>query len=329
LELANILKELWRRRVWVALGLLVAVVVSASTIYRIGLNPPSLEKKALEFAAADTQLLIDSRRSSLTDLGQDLGPLVTRADVFSRLMTSAPVKRSIAAEVGLPPEGFTAQSQADINRPRAEKESTAEQRANQIRGEGVGYRLFFDVEGNLPVISIASQAPTTKDALRLADGAAVGVAKYIERLKKAQPGPVAAQVQVRRLGKAQGGLVNQGADTTAAALGFGGTFVGACLLILLGSNVVSAWRSKPERRGGRGRGHPGARSCARGDPARQCGVGGRPAEGAVARRGAARGRRHGRRLTGDATRGRRRGSRQHVGVAVTALLAAPARGRLL
>jgi hypothetical protein len=242
LELANILKELWRQRVWVALGLLVAVVVSASTIYRIGLSPPSLEKKALEFAAGDTQLLIDSRRSSLTDLEQDLGPLVTRADVFARLMTSAPVKRSIAAEVGLPPEGFTAQSQADVNRPRAEKEATAEQRANQIRGEGVGYRLFFDVEGSLPVISIASQAPTTKDALRLADGAAVGVAKYIARLKKAQRTPVSAQVQVRRLGKAQGGLVNEGADTTAAALGFGGTFVGACLLILLASNVVSAWR---------------------------------------------------------------------------------------
>ena len=74
--------QLWRRRAWLAPGLLVALIAVVVTNFRIQLLPPALERDSAEFAAARTEVLVDFRgRSVLADLNLYTG-FLSRAREF-------------------------------------------------------------------------------------------------------------------------------------------------------------------------------------------------------------------------------------------------------
>jgi hypothetical protein len=103
-ELANILGELWRRKVFVVVAVVLSVLAGTSVAYQIKLDPPGLKSKAsLPLGASSTQVLFDSRYSSLVDLNStQIAGLVTRAQIFAEFMTSGPMQSSIARRVGIP-----------------------------------------------------------------------------------------------------------------------------------------------------------------------------------------------------------------------------------
>ena len=239
MDLAQIINELWKHRGWLTLGLVIAVFIGLSTAYRVTLLPPGLEQKSLAVGAAETQILVDTPDSSLTDLGVGLEPLAERASVFSRFMTSRPVRASIAREVGLKeneiftetPIGF------DVAQDPAQPE-----RSNKLLGENIEYRLRFTADQGLPTVKINAQAPRADDARRLADAAAAGFAKYVKAIQVRQQVPPARRVTVRQLGKAQGGLVAKDVNRPLALLTTLGVFIGFCLLVLLVANLSRSLR---------------------------------------------------------------------------------------
>ena len=94
-------------------------------------------------------------------------------------MRSNAIKAAIAEEAGIPvnqvtTEGPYTAAGATQNIPRP-----AETRSNEIRGEGKLYRLVFDYQPDLPVISIYAQAPTEEAAVKLASGTVKGVSEYV------------------------------------------------------------------------------------------------------------------------------------------------------
>jgi hypothetical protein len=245
MDLARMLRELWGRKLWVFLGFLAACALGIHTAYQVDPGSLSLKKKGLEFGAATTQILIDSRNSALPKIGdtqniEPFDPLSKRADVYARLMTSTPLKREIAQNAGLGSINITARPPIADGQTQAQQPS--EQRADQLLNQGASYRLFFDVQPGLPVISAYAEAPTTRDAVKLVTGVAPTLKAYIARLEKQDPASPNQQIRVTQLGVPRGGIVNSGASMMVALLAFFGLFLGACILITVVSTVARDWR---------------------------------------------------------------------------------------
>jgi hypothetical protein len=253
MELARTLKILWLRRRLVALGALVAVLAALLSVYRIGLMPPSLESRTNVFATASTQILVDTPGSAFADLASDLDPLDARAGVFARFLASPAAVASIAHEARLPFRAIEAQGPYDLNLPVFEQEPTAEQRSSQIIGEGALYRLRFDNNPDLPIVSVFAQAPTEDEAIALAAAAPTALRDYIDRLQARQRTPTSRQVEIRRLGDATGGVVNEGASLQIATLVFVVVLAGWCMLSIPAQSIARGWREAGEA-GNRGAG---------------------------------------------------------------------------
>jgi hypothetical protein len=241
MDTARIVKTLWRHRLWVALGWIVAWGVAYAITFKVTF-PPGLEPRGIEFGAASTQVLIDTRRSPLLDADAEVDPLTTRAQVYARLVESDPVREAIAREAGYEPAEIVIAGRTAISTFRSAREPAAEQRANQLAGESQQKRLLFAAEEELPVLSIYAQGRTANEAIRLADAGAQGLIAYVKRLQARGSVPAASSVELRQLGSARGALVNPSASEMLALVVFVGVLAFWCILVLLGANVVTGLR---------------------------------------------------------------------------------------
>jgi hypothetical protein len=242
LELARTLKVLSQRRRLVALGALIAMIAALFSVYRVGLAPPSLESRTNVFATASTQILVDTPESAFADLASNLEPLEVRAGVFARFMASPAAVSLIARKARLPADAIEAQGPYDLNLPLFQQEPTAEVRSSQIIGEGALYRLRFNNNPELPIISVFAQAPTRNEAFRLAVAAPAALRTYIRQLQARQDTPASRQVEVRRLGDATGGVVNEGANVQIATLVFIAVLAGWSMLLIPAQTITRVWR---------------------------------------------------------------------------------------
>lgn len=241
---------LWRHRLWIVPGVLVAMLAVLFTSFNVTLSPPALERDSAEFAAASTQVLVDfPERSSILDLENTIDPLVQRASVYARLAPSPAVLALIARKAGIPASQIDAKGPYKPGSPRLEREPSAERRASQLRAEREVYRLRFDTEADqsIPIVNIYSQAPTLAEAARLADGATEGMQDYVARIQRQEGLKPNQTVRLRALGRAEGGVVNPGVDRQVAALTFAGTFVIWCSFVLLVSGLWGYLRRRSER----------------------------------------------------------------------------------
>ncbi len=237
MDLVRILSELWDRRRWVAAAALLALLIGISTSYRL----PSLEKKELLSGAASSQVLIDSATSAIGDVERDPAPLATRAIVLAQYMSSAEARTAIAEQMGLSPTQIAAAGPFSSLTDRSTYQATpAGPRANQLTEENAVYRLVFDAQLELPIVSIYTQAPDAQGATNLARAATTVLGGYVAGLDKGIPKE--RRITVTTLGQPEGGTVNDGASPILAVLAFLATLVVLCTLIVLGSGLVRQWR---------------------------------------------------------------------------------------
>jgi hypothetical protein len=242
MELARTLKTLWIRRRLVALGAGIAAIAALLSVYSIGLFPPSMTSRTNVFATATTQLLVDAPDSAFADLENDLTPLETRASVFARFLASPVALTLIAKEAHVPVSSIEAQGPYDINLPVIQQEPTAGQRSSQIIGEGALYRLRFENNPVLPVVSVFAQAPTEEEAVDLANAAPRALRAYIGQIQNQQDTPESRRVVIRKLGNATGGVVNAGANVQIGFLVFVIVFGAWCMLLIPAQTLARGWR---------------------------------------------------------------------------------------
>jgi hypothetical protein len=241
-EIANILKTLWRLKLLVVLGIVVAAAAAYTTAYKPSF-PPSFESKSIEFGSAGTQVLVDSASTPLVDTSQDVSPLSTRAQLYAQLVASEPVKDAIAKAANLDPAELVIQSQTTSSaQSRAAREPSSEERSNQLLADGRVKRLLYSADEGLPVITILSQAATAEEAIRLADAGAKGLVNYLSSLDASKRIPVASRVKFQQLGAARGGMVNQGASKQVAFMAFVGVVGLWCVALLLLHSLIAALR---------------------------------------------------------------------------------------
>jgi hypothetical protein len=239
MELARVLRELWGRKLLMVLGAALAAVASVFSIYH--LQGGKLKARSLQYSAASTQVLVDSSSSLLGSAAQVTEPLSVRARVFANLMASPALLESTARLVGLTGGELYAAGPVNANEPRVEQEPTDLKRNVQITGETKPYRLNFESQQELPTITIYSQAPSTRLAINLANAAATTLQQYVAHEETSAKVPPNARVVIRRLGVADGAIVNGGISKTLAAIVFVAVFLLWCLLVLLGVRFRESW----------------------------------------------------------------------------------------
>ena len=98
------LRELWKRKVLVAITIVIALAASILAVYQV--NGTSISKKGTQEAHGSAEILIDSARSPIAGSKRDISGLIARAGVFARLMAGGDVVAQIAEDAGVDPEAI-------------------------------------------------------------------------------------------------------------------------------------------------------------------------------------------------------------------------------
>jgi hypothetical protein len=264
MELIRIIKSLNRHRPWLAAGVFIAVLAAMVSVFQVSLFPPKLTSRTNVFATASTQMLVDTPSSSFANLAEEVEPLSVRASVFSRFLASPVAIDLIAREANLPADAIAGQGPYEQGLPLFQQEPTAEKRSSEIIGERALYRLRFENNPNLPIISVFAQAPDRDAAITLADAVPAALHSYIHGIQVAQKTPEDRRVEIRQLGDATGGVVNAGVNVQIAALVFFVVIFLWCLLLIPARTIARGWQSggdddgpRPSgRANGNGQRHP-------------------------------------------------------------------------
>ena len=243
MTLVHILRELWSRKSLLAIGMLLAGFAAIASVYRVSLSPPSIHRGSLDFASAQTQIFVDSESSSLGDLMNDFAPMNARANVYARFLTTPAALRLVGKEAGVPGDQIYAAGPYQLGQARYIQEPTAERRAQQLVGDRAAYRLRFDSDPELPIVTMYAEAPTPEEATRLSDGAASALADYVTRLQTDQGIADRRRVAIRRLGSTPGAWVSEGAGRKIGVFVFVLVFGLWCAATIAVRRLAKGWRS--------------------------------------------------------------------------------------
>ena len=241
MELARVLRELLKRPRLLALGALIATVAAVLSVYSF--NGGKLKASSLQHSAANTQVLVDSHSSALGSDSQSFEPLAARAHVYASFMVSPAFMSAVGKQVGLSGAQIYATGPVNQNEPRAVLEPTELKRNTQVTGEATPYRLAFESQEGVPTITINSQAPTTSQAVALANAAAVGLQQYVATAASSAGVPERSQIVIRQLGSATGSVVDGGISKSLALMVFIVVFALWSALILVVTRFRESWRA--------------------------------------------------------------------------------------
>jgi hypothetical protein len=237
MELVWILKALWRKRVWVAVGGGVALLGALSVLYQPGLPP---ERRVTTVGAGSTEILIDAPQSTLGDIGRDVTSLVSRGGIFARYLATDAAAKEIGKEAGIPGGQITVAG-PKLNIDGVPDQSSAK-RAMRLGGAG-GYLVQVQQGDDLPVLSIFTQAPTAGEARRLADGTAGALSNMVTRVQEETGVKEKRRLTIRQLGNSRAAELEEKPSGVLAIVVFCVLLGAFCLAILGWPRLVEAWRA--------------------------------------------------------------------------------------
>jgi hypothetical protein len=240
MELVALVRELSRRRLLAVVVVLIAALAAVASSYKL----PSMEKRSIAVGAATGQILIDSDPSTLVAGGgtDQIDALGSRARVYAQYLSSRSAVAEMSKETGIPSTLITARGPfSEGTGTKNYQQQPAESRATDLVDEGKQYRLVFQAQEDVPIITVYATGPTAPAALKLARSSFTTLESYVADLKrkvqeaKSQPKspPVTAadgttvsplegaeDVVVRELGEPEGGTVGGSADLTLMVMAF-------------------------------------------------------------------------------------------------------------
>ncbi len=246
MEIVPVLRELWRRRLLVAVAALVAIAAGVLAVYRVG--PGGVEARSYRVAVASAAALVDTPASQVAAIGAEgteFVSLATRANLLANLMAAPPIRLSVASAVRLDPDELIAippsQAEAVTATPLA---AAAAARLEDARARTMTMRI----EPNLPIIAVDAQAPDQRTARAIVDAAFVAVSDELVRLGSAQRLPPDRRLVVTRLGTARSATVVRGPRRLYGPVAAAVVFTLLCAGIVVGGAVAREWRRTADAR---------------------------------------------------------------------------------
>ena len=229
------LKELWRRRILVALAVVLSAAVAILAVFQVSLSPPSVSERSKVDAEGSIQVLVDSANSPIANARFNLSGLTARAGVFARVMSGGNVIKQISETTDIPLK------QIEVAGPMplpGEAPGISEGPEKELP-----YRIEITQQTELPILTVVTKAPTVQEARALAAAAPQAISREVETLQDQQETPQGKRVEFRVLGPAQAGLVDNSSSKKLAAAIFIVLLVLFITLIVGMPRFVAAWRA--------------------------------------------------------------------------------------
>jgi len=247
MDLLGLLSAIWRRKLIAVLMIGVAALAAITTAYKV----PSMKPRALAVGAATSQILVDSDPSTLVaGAGTDqIAALGSRARVYAQYLSSRDAVEQISRASGIPASLITARGPFSQGTGiKNYEQQPAESRAKDLVDESKTYRLVYEAQEDVPIISVYATGPNAGSALELAKSSYAVLKSYVATLdtegqaaaaKQAEADKAAAKddpnatpaagtaqqntdisVVVRQLGAPEGGIVGGGTNKVMMILAF-------------------------------------------------------------------------------------------------------------
>jgi hypothetical protein len=237
MDLLGMLSAIMRHRLLAVFMVVVATAAAIATSFKL----PSMEKRSLEVGAATSQILVDSDPSTLVaGAGTDqIAALGTRARVYAQYLSSRDAVDKISKETGI--DEFLITARGPFSQGTGIKnyeQQPAESRAKDLVDEGKKYRLVFEAQEDVPIITVYATGASPATALKLANASYTVLKQYVDKLqrdgvvKSSEKAAAAADagsgssttptysIVVRELGSPEGGLVGGGVSKVMMILAF-------------------------------------------------------------------------------------------------------------
>jgi hypothetical protein len=233
--LEKILLKLWKLRLWVGVGGLLAVLAAVASLTMF---------HSAVYSSASTKMLVDSPQSALANASVDLTGYLGRADVFARLMTSAEALQYIGQAAGVPGNLIAASGPVEVNGSPGAAHAPVAIRGGRDVAAPANYKLQLLQNPLLPTVDVYAEAPTTERAIALANGAVTGFGAFMNHLYAGSGFPVAPnkRIEIRSLGGATGGVVDPGASKKIAAMIFLAVLALWCGIVLFVDRLLGQMR---------------------------------------------------------------------------------------
>jgi hypothetical protein len=257
----TILRQLWRSRLLVSVGVALALIIGTVMVYRVNIGlPPTFESRQYNVGVASAELLVDSPSSQVVDISggrvaTDVNALSGRARLLANLMATSPLKDQIARRAGIDPRTFTASV------PTLDGPAPAPSPLSQGAKTPWANSLTVSFNEELPIITAAGRAATAAGAARISTAAVAQLGTYLKSVAAIQRVSNANQLVISPLGRARSGVVQHGPSrifALAAVIVFVAVW---CAGIVLLSRLARDWRQAAaeeqlEERGERPEGPP-------------------------------------------------------------------------
>ena len=247
----TVLRELWRRRFVVGIGIAYALLVVVLMTYRVSFGiPPKIESRQYTAGIAASDVLVDSPNSQIVDVGGgnadvegatiDLGGLSTRARLLANLMSSSPLKDNIAKAAGIRADHLIviAPTGDDLT-PQPTGSSTT---VKVKMGDRDATVLGLFVDETLPILTMRVQAPAPETAELLATSAVKELREYLKSVASADKVPDARQLVIEPLGPATSAPVVKGPRRLFAILAGLFVIVLWCVATVMIPRFARTWR---------------------------------------------------------------------------------------
>jgi hypothetical protein len=195
---------------------LAAAVATVFTALAVGINP-----RGLQVSAAATHIFVDTPSPSL--LNRDAFPvstLIRRAELLSQTAVTPPVLERISRDTKIPLDEIGSEARSTANVPFDLVQPGSEQRANDLSRIGKPYSVEAQARQSTPVVDVYARAPTTEEAVRLANAVTAALEAEIKESADRAGVPSAHRLTLRRMGPARGAVVSSGMPMAIAVLAF-------------------------------------------------------------------------------------------------------------
>ncbi len=231
----------------IALCALVGFLAAVWSVTTIGLLPPRFEARQLEIAGAGARVIVDNPNTLIADrlaTDGDYQSLQKRAVLLSSLMVSEPVRASIVRRLGIERDQLVGRSRVTANVQAVLTEPDSERRALTISEQNVPYKLEVHPHPILSAISIYAQAPSVREAERLADAATPALRAYLRNRALREGADPDAQVTLEQPGRARGAIINGGARIEIFALTFMLVFGLLAFALMIAGKLKREWAAE-------------------------------------------------------------------------------------
>lgn len=239
------MRRLWAMRGWVALCTTFALAAAVWSVADVSVSPLALTPRHLQMATANTQVIVDTPKSTLVDIRQDtysIDALTNRALLLGNVMASPEVRADIARRAHVPFDQLQVVPPLTPKQPRVLSEAGNEKHTTDILKLNGKYRLYVRANPTVPFLQIYSQTPDAGSAAALANAAVSGIEVYLENLALSTKTPANQQIRLTQLGQARGAVVNRGIEWRFALLAFFVAFALSCGTVIWTQRVREGWR---------------------------------------------------------------------------------------